>query len=1125
MSLLLLHPGTVHAAVQYGVYGAAGLYPDPLSACLAYPIIPTSENYKIDGYMVVNGTLYCSGHGNNYVGHYSNIQVYTTGACDSGKSVDPATGQCAPSHPANSTYDAATATWTCKPGYAGKGGGFSQFYRGNESPTHWVESEGGSTGPTPQIACQRKRPNSGYTFTGAIKQGQKWYCSGFGNNYTGIFSNLPVNPQCPADSNFDPTIDMCVFPQQGTPMPTCAQIVEQPDVHKGGSGCSSTEFGNPINAVTGAKRELVDMGIVLGGLELTLTYDTTGKLPADHADAPSVLLDNSSFGPLWSSSLHRRLLLSPDGRKALLTRGDGKVLIFDGDGTGAFTAAADNPHKLASISAGFRFTDIVSGVIETFDTSGMLRSLAKTDGTQLFFSYQGSNLVRVQAHDGRTIRFVHANGRVSHIVGPEGRIYALAYDGVGNLASITWPDTKVLQLLYESTSFPWALTGKVDESGARYATFSYDSQGRAIVTEHAGGVAAYGVSYGSAPLRVLAESYDAQKNTLFRTLSWQLPSGVAVTQPNGHALGLQATAVAGVPRLASKSQPAGSGCSAAASGLTYDNAGNVLSRDDFTGARTCYAYDSSNRETVRVEGLGNQVSCSAVLPTGATLPASARRVVTTWHPDWAFPVQVTQPLRRSTTIYHGQPDPFNGNATANCTSAPVMPNGKPLPRVCKQVEQALLTSGAVDATVAARTTSFTYDAAGRMLSATNPAGRTTTQAYYAHRAFNGAAYDPHIDAVTLLLHANGPGNSVAIADDSPATRSIGRSGDARISTTQSKFGGSALVFDGAGDYLTIPASPDLDLESEDFTIEMWIYTTQATSNATLLSREWGRSPYTGGFALQLNGNSSGPLSVYWGDHGMSSPFMAATGTSHRNGTWHHVAWTRSGNVHRLFDNGAQVATATSALPITGSGRAVVVGNDPTFGNGARAYNGYIDDLRITRGVARYVANFTPPAQEFPDTAPAAADVGHSPGDLQTRTNPAGHVTSFNGYDPAGRVRQTTDSKGVVSNVSYTLRGAVGTVTATAPNGAARTTTYTYDDVGQLTQVSLSDGTALSYSYDAAHRLVGVTDTRGNTVTYTLDNAGNRAAEEVRDPTGVLTRAVERSFDALNRMQQGRGVPR
>src|SRR4029077_2282190 len=76
---------------------------------------------------------------------------------------------------------------------------------------------------------------------------------------------------------------------------------------------------------------------------------------------------------------------------------------------------------------------------------------------------------------------------------PAGGIYAFAYDANGHPASITFPDTKVRTFLYNESAFtqgaalPDSLTGIVDESGARFATFGYDTQGRAVSTEHAGG--------------------------------------------------------------------------------------------------------------------------------------------------------------------------------------------------------------------------------------------------------------------------------------------------------------------------------------------------------------------------------------------------------------------------------------------------------------------------------------------------------------------------------------------------------------------------------------------------------------------------------------------------------------
>jgi len=120
------------------------------------------------------------------------------------------------------------------------------------------------------------------------------------------------------------------------------------------------------------------------------------------------------------------------------------------------------------------------------------------------------------------------------------------------------------------------------------------------------------------------------------------------------------------------------------------------------------------------------------------------------------------------------------------------------------------------------------------------------------------------------------------------------------------------------------------------------------------------------------------------------------------------------------------------------------------------------------------------------------------------------------------VRQMIDPKGIVTDMAYTPRGWTSSVTVTPPGGTARTTSYTYDNAGQMTGATLPDGTTLGYSYDAAHRLTSVTDAKGNTVTYTLDAMGNRTAEQVKDPGGALRRQIQRSVNALNRVQQTTG---
>lgn len=155
---------------------------------------------------------------------------------------------------------------------------------------------------------------------------------------------------------------------------------------------------------------------------------------------------------------------------------------------------------------------------------------------------------------------------------------------------------------------------------------------------------------------------------------------------------------------------------------------------------------------------------------------------------------------------------------------------------------------------------------------------------------------------------------------------------------------------------------------------------------------------------------------------------------------------------------------------------------------------------------------------------ATATADAMPGDLQSITNAAGHVTQYTRYDKAGRVLRMVEPNGLVSETTYTPRGWVSSVTVTPSSGTSQVTTYTHTDTGKLSTVTLPDGSTMSYTYDAAQRLTGVTDATGNTVTYTLDNAGNRTSEQHKDPGGTLARNITRVFDALGRLQVVTGAP-
>ena len=229
----------------------------------------------------------------------------------------------------------------------------------------------------------------------------------------------------------------------------------------------------------------------------------------------------------------------------------------------------------------------------------------------------------------------------------------------------------------------------------------------------------------------------------------------------------------------------------------------------------------------------------------------------------------------------------------------------------------------------------------------------------------GVVVDPYYSNVVLLLHADGANGSTSIVDSSGTPKTVSTNGNAVISTTQSKFGGSSLVFGGVGDYLTIPYSSEFDFGLGNFTIETWIYRTGVNANT---SRVWGANgDFFNNVDISING--SGQLSSYGTTDGTTWNAWAAhtIGLITAN-QWVHIAVVRNGGTVTAYINGTGV-TLTSALGSSvltnGAGGAAFrsIGGQTTPDRGLA---GYIDDFRVTKGIARYTSTFTPPTAPFPD---------------------------------------------------------------------------------------------------------------------------------------------------------------
>lgn len=210
--------------------------------------------------------------------------------------------------------------------------------------------------------------------------------------------------------------------------------------------------------------------------------------------------------------------------------------------------------------------------------------------------------------------------------------------------------------------------------------------------------------------------------------------------------------------------------------------------------------------------------------------------------------------------------------------------------------------------------------------------------------------DPLFNNVSLLLHMDGTNGSTTFTDSSTNNLTMTANGNAQISTSQNKFGGSSGSFDGSGDYLSISNSL-FNIGTDDFTLECWVYPLGWSSQNCLIV---GTTEANGiQFGRYGNSNNLGIaiLGVTWLISDASLP---------TTNTWTHIALTRKNNVIKIWINGTQSGSSYSGSA-NFSSNILTVG-----GNGSSDFNGYIDELRFTKGVCRYSSSFTPPTLAFPE---------------------------------------------------------------------------------------------------------------------------------------------------------------
>ena len=340
-----------------------------------------------------------------------------------------------------------------------------------------------------------------------------------------------------------------------------------------------------------------------------------------------------AIGANWRHNYQRSINFNREAtllnvRSAFAFRPDGRVFAFN-EYNGGFVGPKDvNDRLVRTLGPGNQLVgwEYHSGTtleVEIYDATGRMTELRDSRGESLTFSYDAIGRLS-QATDsfGRSIAFEYdelptasaRTVRIRRVVVPGGGVYAYTYGSNGTIQSVTYPDGASRTYLYENATYPRALTGILDENGARFSSWTYDQNGWASESKH-------GVDAGRVTL-----TFDGGAGKAWMTDS----KGVTRRWEYG-------AVIRGVAKVTLMTQPAASGTGTINRTFAYDANGNEITRIDFDGKQINRVFDlTRNLETSRTEAHGTP---------------RARTTTTQWNATYPLPTQIDEVGRRTTFTY------------------------------------------------------------------------------------------------------------------------------------------------------------------------------------------------------------------------------------------------------------------------------------------------------------------------------------------------------------------------------------------------------------------------------------------------------------------------------------------
>lgn len=206
--------------------------------------------------------------------------------------------------------------------------------------------------------------------------------------------------------------------------------------------------------------------------------------------------------------------------------------------------------------------------------------------------------------------------------------------------------------------------------------------------------------------------------------------------------------------------------------------------------------------------------------------------------------------------------------------------------------------------------------------------------------------DTYYNQSSLILPFVGEHYSSTLIDYSSSPKTLTSYGDVLLKNNQSKFYDTAAYFNGADNYLRVSSDPEFAFGTGDWTVEGWFRLDTAATNQNLID-------------MRTTSGSNNSLAIYLG---FSILYFYHSGSNYISSAaivnvdiWYHIAASRNNGSTRLFLNGIQQgSTYSDSTDYVQS--PIFIGSNP---DGVSLFKGYMQDIRVTKGVGRYTANFSP----------------------------------------------------------------------------------------------------------------------------------------------------------------------